>query len=143
MADPPLPRALTSRRSAQAQAPVQGAKRQKEKSITEEGSRRKSRKLPWGSGGQYSSQAVVFAWMSSLEADGHAEDEDITTDRPASEQKAGEEEEKKPDPQRPSLGLRVVCVSDTHGRHRNVVVPDGDVLIHAGDSPRESLTPCA
>lgn len=31
------------------------------------------------------------------------------------------------------LGLRVVCVSDTHGRHRNVVVPAGDVLIHAGD----------
>lgn len=27
----------------------------------------------------------------------------------------------------------IVCVSDTHGRHGNVVVPDGDVLVHAGD----------
>ncbi|TMW66287.1 hypothetical protein Poli38472_004052 [Pythium oligandrum] len=29
--------------------------------------------------------------------------------------------------------LRVVCISDTHGKHRNVQVPDGDVLIHCGD----------
>ncbi|RLN49304.1 hypothetical protein BBJ28_00007189 [Nothophytophthora sp. Chile5] len=30
--------------------------------------------------------------------------------------------------------LRVVCLSDTHGRHRNVMnVPDGDVLLHCGD----------
>ncbi|HET6574366.1 MAG TPA: metallophosphatase domain-containing protein [Fimbriiglobus sp.] len=29
--------------------------------------------------------------------------------------------------------LTLVCVSDTHGRHREAVVPDGDVLIHAGD----------
>ena len=33
----------------------------------------------------------------------------------------------------PPLGLRLVCVSDTHGRHRNVNVPPGDILIHAGD----------
>ena len=31
------------------------------------------------------------------------------------------------------LGIRVVCISDTHGKHRNVKVPDGDVLIHGGD----------
>lgn len=31
------------------------------------------------------------------------------------------------------LGLRIVCLSDTHGHHRNISVPDGDVLIHAGD----------
>eukprot|EP00928_Gymnodinium_smaydae_P094009 TRINITY_DN7841_c0_g4_i1.p1 TRINITY_DN7841_c0_g4~~TRINITY_DN7841_c0_g4_i1.p1 ORF type:complete len:238 (+),score=29.02 TRINITY_DN7841_c0_g4_i1:123-836(+) len=30
-------------------------------------------------------------------------------------------------------GVRIVCVSDTHGKHRDIVVPDGDVLIHAGD----------
>ena len=30
-------------------------------------------------------------------------------------------------------GLRVVLLSDTHGLHRNVQVPDGDLLIHAGD----------
>lgn len=30
-------------------------------------------------------------------------------------------------------GLRLVCISDTHGDHRKLVVPDGDVLISAGD----------
>jgi Icc-related predicted phosphoesterase len=30
--------------------------------------------------------------------------------------------------------LRVVCLSDTHGKHRNVQhVPEGDVLLHCGD----------
>lgn len=29
-------------------------------------------------------------------------------------------------------GMRIVCVSDTHGH--NITVPDGDVLIHAGDA---------
>ena len=29
--------------------------------------------------------------------------------------------------------LKIVCLSDTHELHRDVVVPDGDVLIHAGD----------
>jgi len=29
--------------------------------------------------------------------------------------------------------LRVACVSDTHGYHRSVNVPECDVLIHAGD----------
>ncbi len=29
--------------------------------------------------------------------------------------------------------MRVVCLSDTHERGRHVVVPDGDVLVHAGD----------
>ena len=28
---------------------------------------------------------------------------------------------------------RLVCVSDTHGRTRDLVVPDGDILLHAGD----------
>ena len=32
-----------------------------------------------------------------------------------------------------AIGVRVVCVSDTHGRHRDVSVPDGDILVHAGD----------
>jgi predicted phosphohydrolase len=26
-----------------------------------------------------------------------------------------------------------VCISDTHNKHRDLVVPDGDILIHAGD----------
>ena len=29
--------------------------------------------------------------------------------------------------------LRVVCISDTHNRHSSLVVPAGDVLVHAGD----------
>lgn len=29
--------------------------------------------------------------------------------------------------------VRLVLMSDTHGHHRKVKVPDGDVLIHAGD----------
>lgn len=29
--------------------------------------------------------------------------------------------------------MRLVCISDTHGLHDQVQVPDGDVLIHAGD----------
>jgi hypothetical protein len=27
----------------------------------------------------------------------------------------------------------LVATSDTHGRHRRVAVPDGDILIYAGD----------
>ena len=31
--------------------------------------------------------------------------------------------------------MRLVCVSDTHGMHRRIPeIPDGDLLIHAGDS---------
>ena len=33
----------------------------------------------------------------------------------------------------PQCGLRVVCVSDTHNAHRDLQLPAGDVLIHAGD----------
>ncbi len=29
--------------------------------------------------------------------------------------------------------MRLVCISDTHGDHDQVTLPDGDVLIHAGD----------
>ena len=29
--------------------------------------------------------------------------------------------------------LKIVCISDTHGKHRSLKVPDGDVLVHAGD----------
>jgi Icc-related predicted phosphoesterase len=31
---------------------------------------------------------------------------------------------------------RIVCVSDTHARHRLTAVPGGDVLVHAGDLTR-------
>jgi|ERR1039458_1098488 Icc-related predicted phosphoesterase len=29
--------------------------------------------------------------------------------------------------------MRIVCISDTHGQHRQLAVPNGDILIHAGD----------
>ncbi len=29
--------------------------------------------------------------------------------------------------------MRIVCISDTHGRHRFSDVPDGDILVHTGD----------
>ncbi|HWA24865.1 MAG TPA: metallophosphatase domain-containing protein [Lacunisphaera sp.] len=29
--------------------------------------------------------------------------------------------------------MRIVCLSDTHGHHRTLSVPDGDLLVHAGD----------
>ena len=30
--------------------------------------------------------------------------------------------------------MRLVCLSDTHNRHREIAVPEGDVLVHAGDA---------
>jgi predicted phosphohydrolase len=32
--------------------------------------------------------------------------------------------------------MRLVCLSDTHGLHDSLDVPDGDVLVHAGDCTR-------
>lgn len=29
--------------------------------------------------------------------------------------------------------VRIVCISDTHGMHRRLRIPPGDVLVHAGD----------
>jgi Icc-related predicted phosphoesterase len=29
--------------------------------------------------------------------------------------------------------MRIVCISDTHGLHRKLVLPEADILIHAGD----------
>jgi Icc-related predicted phosphoesterase len=29
--------------------------------------------------------------------------------------------------------MRIVFISDTHGKHRDLKIPDGDMLIHAGD----------
>ena len=37
----------------------------------------------------------------------------------------------------PKLGKKIVILSDTHGQHRRLdCVPDGDILIHAGDWTR-------
>ncbi len=32
--------------------------------------------------------------------------------------------------------MRLVCISDTHSQHERLVLPEGDVLIHAGDATR-------
>lgn len=32
--------------------------------------------------------------------------------------------------------MQIVAISDTHGKHRDLKIPDGDVLIHAGDVTR-------
>jgi Icc-related predicted phosphoesterase len=37
--------------------------------------------------------------------------------------------------------LRIVCLSDTHSRHANMAVPDGDVLVHAGDFTKRGTLP--
>ena len=29
--------------------------------------------------------------------------------------------------------IKIVCISDTHGNHQGLVLPEGDLLIHAGD----------
>ena len=29
--------------------------------------------------------------------------------------------------------MRLVCLADTHNKHQDLVIPDGDILIHAGD----------
>jgi Icc-related predicted phosphoesterase len=29
--------------------------------------------------------------------------------------------------------MKIVCISDTHSLHRKTIIPDGDILIHAGD----------
>ena len=45
-----------------------------------------------------------------------------------------EQEHPAPAPQsRWSNPLRLVLISDTHGCHRKITIPPGDVLIHAGD----------
>ena len=39
-----------------------------------------------------------------------------------------------PEERRERRIVRVVCISDTHGKHRGCsAVPNGDVLIHGGD----------
>ena len=38
-----------------------------------------------------------------------------------------------------STAVRVVVLSDTHGQHRNVSVPDGDLLIHCGDWTKSTI----
>ncbi|MFD1770646.1 metallophosphatase domain-containing protein [Sphingobacterium suaedae] len=32
--------------------------------------------------------------------------------------------------------MQIVAISDTHGKHRDLKIPDGDILIHAGDVTR-------
>lgn len=34
------------------------------------------------------------------------------------------------------MGKKIVMISDTHGQHHDVILPKGDILIHAGDVSR-------
>jgi len=36
--------------------------------------------------------------------------------------------------------MKLIALSDTHGFHRNLTIPDGDVLIHAGDFSMRAKT---
>lgn len=36
--------------------------------------------------------------------------------------------------------VRLVCISDTHGKHREVQLPPGDILIHGGDFSKSGET---
>jgi 3',5'-cyclic AMP phosphodiesterase CpdA len=29
--------------------------------------------------------------------------------------------------------MKIIAISNTHGLHRSLTIPDGDILIHAGD----------
>lgn len=29
--------------------------------------------------------------------------------------------------------VRIICISDTHGYHADLNLPDGDILVHTGD----------
>ncbi|HEV3440701.1 MAG TPA: metallophosphatase domain-containing protein [Gemmata sp.] len=40
------------------------------------------------------------------------------------------------DAQTNSATMKIVCISDTHAQHHLIEVPDGDILIHAGDITR-------
>jgi len=37
--------------------------------------------------------------------------------------------------------LRIVCISDTHGRHNEMDIPYGDILLHAGDFTMKGTIP--
>lgn len=36
--------------------------------------------------------------------------------------------------------MRLVCISDTHNSHKGLRLPEGDILIHAGDATSQGLT---
>ena len=37
--------------------------------------------------------------------------------------------------------MRLVCISDTHGQHDRLTLPEGDVLVHAGDFTERGTLP--
>lgn len=36
--------------------------------------------------------------------------------------------------------IKIVCISDTHNKHKNIQVGDGDILIHAGDATGRGMS---
>lgn len=56
------------------------------------------------------------------------------------------DEDDEEQPAQPADTLRVVAVSDTHLRHRDLFLPEGDVLVHCGDvllQGGDAQPPCA
>jgi len=37
--------------------------------------------------------------------------------------------------------MKIIAISDTHEQHRDLVLPDGDVLVHAGDWTYKGAAP--
>ncbi len=35
--------------------------------------------------------------------------------------------------------MKLIAISDTHGFHRSLEIPEGDILIHAGDLTRHGI----
>ena len=31
------------------------------------------------------------------------------------------------------ISMKIICISDTHNKHLELTVPDGDLIVHAGD----------
>lgn len=44
----------------------------------------------------------------------------------------GTTKQKRNIPEKPEGAIRFVCVSDTHGTHRQIQIPQADVFIHSG-----------
>ena len=44
-------------------------------------------------------------------------------------------------PHRQDRNMRIVAISDTHSRHQHLQIPEGDILIHAGDATMMGTVP--
>jgi len=33
--------------------------------------------------------------------------------------------------------MKIICISETHNKHRDLDIPEGDVIVHTGDFTEE------